>query len=86
MGLEQEIAELRDAHRALAARNEALFQYAKIMFALIPGDMPTKRRLLKSVRAATVSHMQSASCDDQYQSAVVRAMNELDGVILLAGG
>jgi hypothetical protein len=89
MGLEQRIeavekdlANLVNKHRQLHARSEALFQIAKVMFTLIPGEESAKQTLLTLIHDATNKHMESAGFDADIQKAVRASMDELAKVIL----
>lgn len=75
---------LINAHRALAARQEALFQISKVMFALIPDGSGLKRRLLASANDAIQMHMQNAGHDQEYKQLVQSSMDELRQILLLA--
>lgn len=65
------------AHRALAARHEALFQISKVMFALIPDVSGVRGRLLAAAKDATLLHMQMAGHDQEYCQLVQRSMAEI---------
>lgn len=80
--IETRLEDLVRAHRGLAARNEALFQTCKIMFALTPAPLPMVQYLLKSLHQATKDHMDSGLLDEEYQSLVEEAMEELQSVAL----
>jgi hypothetical protein len=79
--LEEDFAMLTDKHREMYARYEGLYQVAKIMFFLIPGDEAAKKRLLISVYDATSEHMDKAGIDDETQQAVRASIDELTRVI-----
>lgn len=83
--IDEEIEALTNAHRALAARHEALFQVCKVMFAMINADCALKERLLTTVYDATSDHMDTANFDADYQERVRAAIDEL-GAVILAGG
>jgi hypothetical protein len=59
-----------------------LFQVAKVMFTLIPGEPSAKQSLLKLINEATNQHMQAAGFDQEIQAAVRASMDELTKVIL----
>lgn len=80
--LETRLEDLVRAHRALSARNEAMFQTCKIMFAFIDAPLPMLQRLLQSVHRATLHHMNHAELDQEYQSLVEAALSELQAVAL----
>lgn len=80
--LEQRVEQLVEAHRALAARCEALMQVSKVMLAVIPGDEAMKSKLLLSAYDATNTHMDNAGFDEQQQAAIRRSMDEMARVIL----
>jgi len=79
---EEMLDKLTTAHRALAARTEALFQLSKVMFAIIPADKSTKTRLLTAVYDETNHHMEQAGFDREFQEDVRRSIDELANVIL----
>lgn len=86
MKLEQRIAALEDAHRALAARNEALTQICKVMLPIsLTEHQPMVRRLLTSCYDITGEHMDKHGMDDEYQSMVRAAMDEISATLLLPG-
>jgi len=76
---EEMLDKLTTAHRALAARTEALFQ---LMFAIIPADKAVKTRLLTAVYDETNVHMGKAGFDQEFQEDVRRSIDELANVIL----
>lgn len=80
--LEQDIAMLIDKQRALYARYEGLYQVAKIMFALIPGEPAVKRKLMTTIYDATSDHMETAEIDAETQQAVRASIDELTRVIV----
>lgn len=80
----QRMDRLENAHLALAARGEALFQVSKVMFAIIAADPVLKRRLMASVYDVTTEHMERLEFDDVHQSRVRAAIDELGRVILAA--
>ena len=82
--IETRLEDLVRAHRGLAARNEALFQTCKIMFALIPAPLPLVQHLLEKLHQATYDHMDSGRLDPEYQSLVEEAFAELQAVALAA--
>lgn len=85
MKTKKKLRRLENAHRALAARNEAMFQVSKIVFPLIGTISPgTAKRLTTSIYDATNAHMDRLGFDDEYQQQVRNAMDELCGLILLA--
>ena len=77
-----DIDELIAAHRALAARSEAMFQVCKVMFAIIPAEKAVITRLLTSVYDATNVHMDKAGFDEAFQEDVRRSIDEIANVIL----
>jgi hypothetical protein len=83
MKLEQRIDALEDAHRALAARHEALMQICKVMLPIsLTAHQPMVRRLLTSCYDITGEHMDKHSMDD-YQEMVRAAMDEIFAMLLL---
>jgi hypothetical protein len=84
--VEAKLDELIEAHRAMAAQHEALFQTSKIMFALIDSPLPMKRHLIQSLRLATIRHLNQGPRDDQYQEMVSAALAELQEVALAGNG
>lgn len=84
MKLEQRLEELEDAHHALAARCEGLYQVCKVIMPLIPAEPAIVRRLLTSVYDITAEHVSKRNMGDAYQADVLRNIDEIAGVILAA--
>ncbi len=82
--LAQRINVLEDAHRALAARHEALMQTCKVMLPISLQQHPAMvRRLLTSCYDITGEHMDKHGMDDEYQGMVRAAMDEISAVLIL---
>jgi hypothetical protein len=83
VNLEQRITELEAAHRALAARNEALIQICKVILPIsLNGQHAMASRLLTSCYDITGEHMDKAKWDDDMQQMVRAAMDEISRAIL----
>lgn len=83
MNLKQRVSELEDAHRALAARNEALIQICKVMLPIsLFQHEQMVRRLLTSCYDITGEHMGKAEWDDDMQKMVRTTMDEISSAIL----
>jgi hypothetical protein len=84
MNIEERLDILENAHRELAARNEALFQISKALFPIIASLSPSiAKRLTTSIYDATNEHMDKAGMDDEYQQSVRDSMDELCELILI---
>lgn len=84
MNIEERLGILETAHRALAARNEALFQISKALFPIIASLSPSiAKRLTTSIYDATNEHMDNGGFDDEYQQQVRDSMDELCRPILI---
>lgn len=84
MNIEQRLDALEDAHRALAARNEALLQICKVILPIAAySNQPMVRRLLTSCYDITTDHMNNHGMDDDYQTMVRETMDEISNVLLL---
>jgi allophanate hydrolase subunit 1 len=82
--VEAKLEELIEAHRAMAAQHEALFQTSKIMFALIEAPLPMVQQLLQTMHRVTLEHRGYEKQDSAYQSLVEAALQELQAVALAA--
>src|SRR5574343_295499 len=83
MKLERRIAALENAHRALAARNEALMQICKVMLPIsLNGQQAMASRLLTSCYDITGEHMDKHNWDAEMQGMVRAAMDEISDVLL----
>lgn len=86
MKLVERMAAIEDAHRALMARHEALFQICKVMLPIaLSSNAKMVSRLLTSCYDITSEHMDKHEWDDEFQSMVRAAMDELSRVLILAG-
>lgn len=81
MQLEERLKKLEDAHNALAARCEGLYQVCKVIMPLIPAEPAIVRRLLTSVYDITAEHMDKHGLDAAYQADVLRSIDEISSVI-----
>lgn len=85
MKTKKKLRRLENAHRALAARNEAMFQVSKIVFPLIGMICPDiSKRLTTSIYDATNAHMERLEFDDEYQHQVRKGVDELCELIMTA--
>lgn len=84
MKLEQRLNTLEDAHRALAARNEALFQICRVILPIaVSSNQTMARRLLTSCYDTINEHMTNSGQDNEYQTMVRAAMDMLSRAILV---
>jgi hypothetical protein len=85
MKLAERLDKLEDAHRALSARHDALFQICKVTLPIaLSSNGAMVRRLLTSCYDITTEHMDKDGKDDEYQSMVHAAMDELSNVLVYA--
>jgi len=83
MTSEKRLIALENAHRQLAARNEALMQICKVMLPLaLSSNQAMVRRLVTSCYDITNEHMDKSGMDDEFQTMVRRAMDELSSSLL----
>lgn len=76
---------LEAAHRALAARSEALFQVCKVTLPIALASNPhMARRLLTVCYDATNDHMDRLGWDDDLQTQLREALDELSAVLACA--
>lgn len=84
MKAKKQLRRLENAHRALAARSDALFQVSKIIFPIIGTISPgIAKRLTTSIYDATNAHMDRLKYDDEYQQMVRESMDEICALILM---
>lgn len=77
--------ELEAAHRALAARSEALFQVCKVTLPIALASQPhITCRLLTVCYDATNDHMDRLDWDEDMQTQLRDALDELSAVLVCA--
>lgn len=84
MSLNVRLNTLENAHRALAARHEALLTCCRVMLPFIKVESSVKQRLMTSAYDAINAHMDMAMHDDEYQQLVRSAFDEIAGSILVS--
>jgi hypothetical protein len=79
----ERLERLENAHRALAAKHEALHACCRVMLPFVKVENSVKQRLMTSAYDAINEHMDKAKHDDEYQQLVRGAFDEIADSILV---
>jgi hypothetical protein len=82
MSTKERLAALEHAHRALHARHEALTIMCRILFPLINVSPALKRQMTTRAYDVMNDLLDERNLDENFQSIVREAMDELTNVIL----
>lgn len=82
---EQKLNDLIDAHRALAARSEALVQILKAVLPFVHAPEGMAERMIEQTIDAAAERMTAKGWDEEFQSDVQSTLADLGATWLAAG-